>query len=161
MIIHNHVSGLLIGSTLAVGLMLSLLPLAHPWAMLRPEFYPATVLFWVLMQPLRVGVGVAWCSGIVIDVLYSTPFAEHGLALAVAAYVVIKLRELLWTFPVWQQALLLTPVFIAYEFVLFWIDGVAGVDVNQWGRWLPIATTVLIWPLLASILERIGELEVG
>lgn len=161
MIISSHVSGLLIGGTLAVGLVLSLLPVPAPWTLLRPEFYPATVLFWVLMQPPRVGVGLAWCGGILIDVVYGTPLTEHGLALAVAAYLVVRLRELLWTFPFWQQALLLAPVFTIYEFVLFWIDGVAGVDINQWGRWLPIATTVLIWPIWAAILERIAELEVG
>ena len=57
--------------------------------------------------------------------------------------------------------MLLLPVFILYEFALFWIDGVTGAEVNQWWRWLPVATTVLVWPLWASLLERIAELEVG
>jgi rod shape-determining protein MreD len=68
---------------------------------------------------------------------------------------------LLWTFPVWQQSVLLLPVFVLYEFVLFWIDGVAGAEVNQWWRWLPVLTTTVIWPFWASILERIAEFEVG
>ncbi|MES1925811.1 rod shape-determining protein MreD [Salinisphaera sp. T31B1] len=160
MIINHHISGLLILFTLGVGLILTLLPAPDAIAAARPAFYPATVLFWVLMQPLRFGLLTAWACGILIDVIYGTPFSEHGLALAVAAYAVVKLRELLWAFPLWQQGLLLTPVFVLYEFVLFWIDGVAGAEVDQWWRWLPIATTVLVWPVWAFVLERLAELEV-
>ena len=161
MIIDNRVSGLLILFTLGIGLVLMLLPLPDALAAIRPAIYPATVLFWVLMQPLRFGLVAAWACGILIDVIYGTPFAEHGLALAVAAYIVIKLRSLLWTFPLWQQGLLLTPVFVVYEFVLFWIDGVAGAEVDQWWRWLPVASTVIVWPFWAFLLERIAEFEVG
>lgn len=160
MIINHHVSGLLIVFTLGLGLILTLLPAPEMIAAARPAFFPATVLFWVLMQPLRFGIIAAWCCGIIVDVIYGTPFAEHGLALAVAAYAVIKMREILWTFPVWQQALLLTPVFVLYEFVLFWIDGVAGAEADQWWRWLPVVSTVIIWPVWAFVLERIAELEV-
>lgn len=160
MIFNHQVSGLLIVFTLSVGLFLTLLPVPDILAAARPAFFPATVLFWVLMQPQRFGLVAAWSCGILIDVIYGTPFAEHGLALAVAAYGVVRLRELLWTFPLWQQALLLAPVFLIYEFVLFWIDGVTGVYVDQWWRWLPVATTVLLWPVWAFALERIAELEV-
>lgn len=160
MIIHQRVSGLMILFTLAVSLVLILLPLPNILAAVRPALFTATVLFWVLMQPQRFGLIAAWVSGIMIDVLYGTPFSEHGLAMAVAAYGVVKLRELLWTFPVIQQALIMLPVFVVYEFVLFWIDGVAGADVNLWWRWLPALSSAVIWPIWAFILERLAEFEV-
>ncbi|WP_348765629.1 rod shape-determining protein MreD [uncultured Salinisphaera sp.] len=161
MITERRVSGLLILSTLGGALFLAILPLPDALSAVRPALYPATVLFWVLVQPGRFGLLAAWTSGVLIDVIYGTPLGEHGLALAVAGYLVIRMRELLWSFPVWQQSVLLLPVFILYEFALFWIDGVTGAEVNQWWRWLPVATTVLVWPLWASLLERIAELEVG
>lgn len=161
MIINQRVSGLMIVFTLALGLILTLLPLPPSLAAPRPAFFTATVLFWVLMQPRRFGLVAAWCSGIMIDVLYGTPFSEHGLAMAVAAYGVLKLRELLWAFPVLQQALLMLPIFAAYEFVLFWIDGVAGADVSLWWRWLPVLSSTVIWPIWVFFLERLAEFEVG
>ena len=161
MIIERRVSGLLILATLGGALFLALLPLPDALSAIRPAIYPATVLFWVLMQPASFGLLAAWACGILIDVIYGTPLGEHGLALAIAGYAVIRMRELLWTLPIWQQGILLLPVFILYEFALFWIDGVAGAEVNQWWRWLPVLTTTVIWPFWASLLERIAEFEVG
>lgn len=160
MIANKQVSGLLIVSSLGCAALLVMLPLpawATGW---RPAFIVITVLFWVLMQPMRFGIGMAWCCGIVIDVLYGTPLSQHGLALAAAAYMVIKLRELLWVSPHWQQALLLIPVLLIYEFVLFWIDGILGFDVAPLQRWLPVVTSALIWPFWALCLERIAEADV-
>jgi len=161
MIINRRVSGLMIVFTLAAALILTLLPLPAVLAAPRPAFFTATVLFWVLMQPARVGMVAAWCCGVMIDVLYGTPFSEHGLAMAVAAYAVISMRQMLWTFPLLQQALMMLPIFAVYEFVLFWIDGVAGADVNQWWRWLPVLSSTVIWPLWAFILEQVADFEVG
>ncbi|KEZ77409.1 rod shape-determining protein MreD [Salinisphaera hydrothermalis] len=161
MIISQRVSSLLIVVTLAVSLVITLLPMPATMSAARPAFYTMTVLFWTANQPQRFGPIAAWLAGIAIDVLYGTPFAEHGLAMAVAAYVVVKGRELLWSFPLIQQSLLMLPVFAVYEFMLFWIDGVAGLDVNQWWRWLPVFSSALLWPIWAFLLERIAELEVG
>lgn len=161
MIANQRVSILLIVVCLAVSLVLTLLPMPAALSAARPAFYTMTVMFWTAMQPLRFGPVAAWCCGIPIDVLYGTPFSEHGLAMAIAAYVVVKGRELLWSFPLAQQALLMLPVFLLYEFVLFWIDGVTGLDVNQWWRWLPALSSAVLWPIWAFLLERIAEFEVG
>lgn len=160
MIANKQVSDLLIATSLGFAFVLIILPLPM-WATgLRPAFYTMTVLFWVLMQPLRFGIIMAWCCGLLIDVLYGTPLAQHGLALATAAYVVIKLREPLWIFPYWQQALLLLPILAVYEFVLFWIDGILGYDVAPLRRWLPVVASAVIWPAWALCLERIAEMDV-
>lgn len=160
MIANKQVSGLLISSSLGLAIILIMLPLPDWLAPVRPAFFVTTVLFWVLMQPLRFGLGMAWCCGIVIDVLYGTLLSQHGVALAMAAYLVVKLRELLWVFPYWQQSLLMLPVFLVYEFLLFWIDGIAGYDVSPLRRWLPAVTSALIWPFWALCLERIAEMDV-
>lgn len=161
MILDRRVGGLLIVATLAGALVLTLLPIPPEISAARPAFYTMTVLFWTVNQPHRFGLIAAWCAGLAIDVLYATPLAEHGLAMAVAAYIVVKARELLWSVPVIQQSLLMLPVFAIYEFVLFWIDGVTGLDVNQWWRWLPVCSSTVLWPIWSFVLERIARFEVG
>ena len=34
------------------------------------------------------------------------------------------------------------------EFLLFWIDGVAGHPVTDWRRWLSVPVSAACWPLL-------------
>ena len=41
-----------------------------------------------------------------------------------------------------------------YQFLLFWIDGVSGHPLTDWGRWLPVVTGALCWTWLSAWLER-------
>ncbi|MES1944870.1 rod shape-determining protein MreD [Salinisphaera sp. PC39] len=152
---------LLIAGSLALSLILMLVPLPTWAAMARPAFLPATVLFWAMVQPQRFGVIAAWGSGLLMDVVYTTPLGQHGLALAVCAYAVFKLKDLLLDFPAIQQSVVLLPLFLVYEFILFWIDGVNGRSVDPLWRWLPALSTAVVWPLWTLVLERMARPEVS
>lgn len=143
--------------TLGVALIATQLPLPTSMAAARPTFYTMTVLFWVANQPRYMGLIAAWCAGLVIDIFYGTPFSEHALAMAVAAYSVIKLRMLYQDATLLTRPLLMLPAFILYEFMLFWIDGVAGLHTDLWWRWLPVISSTLLWPVWAFALEQVAE----
>jgi len=155
----GNASLLLVLGSVALSLLLVLLPLPATMAMARPAFYAATVLFWSLMQPHRFGVLAAWCAGLVLDVAYGTPLGQHALALALATFVAGKCKDFLVDYPLVQQSLVLLPIFGLYEFMLFWIDGVNGRDVDPLWRWLPVFTTALAWPLWVLLLERFAAAE--
>lgn len=157
----NQATLVLLAFALVLSFVLMLVPLP-PWAaMARPAFYPATVLYGALMAPRRFGVIAAWFSGLPLDVAFNTPLGQHALALALSAFVVFKMKDLLWNFPVWQQGVALLPVFALYEFTLFWIDGVNGRDVAPLWRWLPALSTAVIWPFWSILLERLATAEVN
>jgi len=156
---NANASLLLVLGSVALSLVLVLIPLPASLAMGRPALYAATVVFWSLMQPGRFGVLTAWCAGLVLDVAYGTPLGQHALALALATFVANKCKDFLVDYPLIQQALVLLPIFGLYEFMLFWIDGVNGHDVDPLWRWLPALTTALAWPLWVLILERFTAAE--
>jgi rod shape-determining protein MreD len=158
---NASVNPLLIVGSLALALVLMLVPLPSWAAMARPAFYLATVLFWALTQPRRFGVVAAWVCGLLLDVIYATPLGQHALALAICAFVVFKLKDLLRDFPVLQQSFVLLPLFLLYGFILFWIDGVNGRNVDPLWRWLPALTTAAIWPFWTAFLERMTGSEVS
>lgn len=151
----------MVACALILAFVLMLIPLP-PWAAIaRPALYPAAVLFWALTEPRRVGVITAWLAGLPLDVMFNTPLGQHGLALALAAFAVLKLRDLLLAFPIWQQGIVLLPVFALYEFTLFWIDGVNGREVETLWRWLPVLSTGVVWPFWCVLLERFAASEVN
>ena len=69
--------------------------------------------FWVIHQPRRVGVGVSFFFGLLMDVHHGALLGQHALAYSLLAFVAIALhRRLLW-FPVLQQAAQVLPLFVA------------------------------------------------
>lgn len=151
---------LLFAGSLSLALFLTLVPLPDWAAMARPAFYPAAILFWVLYAPRHFGVIAAWFCGLPLDVIYATPLGQYALAVAVAAFAAHQMRNFLWALPPLQQGVVLLPVFVLYEFLLFWIDGVNGRQVDPLWRWLPALTSGLVWPLWSVLLERFALYEV-
>jgi rod shape-determining protein MreD len=57
-------------------------------------------------------------------------------------------------FPVSQLTLTVAGLLGVYEFVLFWIDGVAGRTVPLVERWAPVLTGTILWTMMLVFLER-------
>lgn len=146
---------------LILSVVLFLVPLPSWAALARPLFYPAAIVFWAFNEPRRFGVFAAWICGIPLDVITGSLLGEHGLALALAAFATLKLRDLLLALPIWQQGIVLLPVFALYEFTLFWIDGINGRSVEVLARWAPILSTAIVWPVWHLVLERFADPEVN
>ncbi len=157
---NANVSLLLIFSSIAFALVLTLIPLPVWAAISRPAFFAATVAFWALMQPHRFGVISAWVCGLFLDASYGTPLGQHALALAIVTFVIARFKDFYWSIPLIQQSLTLLPVFALYEFILFWIDGVSGRAVDPLWRWLPVLSTTIVWPFWVLALERFATIEV-
>lgn len=151
----------MLACALILALVLTILPLPHWAALAQPLFYPAAIVFWALNEPRRFGIFAAWLCGFPLDVITNSLLGQHGLALGLAAFAALKLRDLLLALPIWQQGIVLLPAFALYEFMLFWIDGINGRTVAPLGRWLPVLSTAVIWPLWHIILERFADNEVN
>ena len=62
------------------------MPLSGIALALRPDFLALVLLYWCIQEPRLIGVGIAWCSGLLMDVADGTVFGQHALAYAVLAY---------------------------------------------------------------------------
>jgi rod shape-determining protein MreD len=40
------------------------------------------------------------------------------------------------------------------EFLLFWIDGIAGHAITDWWRWIPVPVSAVLWPLVTGFYAR-------
>ena len=104
-----------IWSSLLVALLLNMLPnMARLGrAAWMPDLLALVLVFWSVHQPLRVGVGVAFVFGLLMDVHQSALLGQHALAYTALCYFAITIhRRLLW-FTVPSQALQVLPLFVA------------------------------------------------
>lgn len=143
-----------IGSLLAA-LALTVLPLPALGEVLRPEWVALILGYWCLHLPQRVSIGTAFVLGIVLDVLKGALLGEHALALSVFAFLLARFHLQIRVFPLWQQTLTLATVLTAYQFILFWMEGVAGTGATFLMRLPGVLVTALLWPWLAELMRAV------
>lgn len=141
--------------SILVAMLLTLAPMPE-WALpFRPDWIALTLIYWSMNLPRTYGVGVAWLIGIFLDVAQGTLLAQHALALSLVVYLTVKFHLQLRVFPVSQMAATVLTLLALYRFVLFWINGIAGVDASAVYYWGPVLTGAILWPLVAVLLRAL------
>ena len=141
--------------TLLVGLMLTIMPLAQSVDSFRPDWLALLVIFWAMQLPRTWSIGTAWFIGIVLDVSYGTLLGQHALALCVIAFITVRFHLLMRVFPLSQLTATVFALLALYQFLLFWINGVAGVSAQSVEYWGPVLTGSLVWPFLYMFLSGV------
>jgi rod shape-determining protein MreD len=138
--------------SLVLTLALSVLPLGAVSAF-RPDFVAVVFLFWSLTAPRRFSLLTAFWIGIVLDTLTGSLLGQHPLALLVVVYLAERFHLRIRMFPASQLAIFVLLLLGLYEFILFWIDGVAGRTVPLIERWAPPLTGTLVWLMLFTFFD--------
>ena len=143
-------------STVSLMLTLALVavPLPDSVAPLRPDWVAVVLLYWSLMAPRHFSLFTAFWMGIALDTLSGALLGQNALALLVVVYLAEKFYLRLRVFPISQLAISVFLLLGLYEFILFWIDGMAGRTVPLIERWAPPLTGTLVWVLLYILFDR-------
>lgn len=150
----EHRGGPIILLSFIVALMLTMVPVPS-WAEdLRPHWALLVLVYWSMAIPTRIGVGIAWMLGLLLDVTYDALLGQHALALALVIFLTINLHQRMRVFPVWQQAIVVLVFCIIYDMINLWIKGISGHAPNIWLYILPSITSALIWPIIYIVLRN-------
>jgi rod shape-determining protein MreD len=106
-----------------------------------------------MQLPRTWSVGTAWIVGIVLDVSQGTLLGQHALALCFVAFITVRFHLLMRVFPMPQLTATVFPILATYQFLLFWVNGVAGVDAPLIAYWGPVVSGTLLWPILVTFLS--------
>lgn len=139
--------------TLVLALFANLLPLSGLALALRPEFLALVLLYWCIQEPRFVGVGIAWCVGLVMDVGDGTVFGQHALAYAFLAYAAEYFRRRVLRFPPWQQAAQVAVLLLLCAALVLLIRFVGGATMPRWTYLAPPLFGALLWPLVSMVLQ--------
>ena len=141
-------------SSLVATLALATVPLPDIVAPARPDWVAVVLLYWSLMAPRHFSLLTAFWMGIALDTLTGALLGQNALALLVIVYLAEKFHLRLRVFPLSQLAITVLLLLGLYEFILFWIDGMAGRTVPLIERWLPPLTGTLAWSALYVLFDR-------
>jgi len=139
--------------TLLVAFMLMITPMPAAVEAFRPDWLALVLMFWSMAVPRSYSVGIAWLIGIVLDVAQGTLLGQHALALCVIVYITVKFHLLMRVFPLSQLTATVFALLALYQFLLFWINGVAGVTAPAIDYWGPVVAGTIVWPFLSILLS--------
>ncbi len=142
-------------ATLIGAMMLEIVPLPAWVEPMRPEWLALTIMYWAMYVPQRIGVGAAWTSGLVLDALTGALLGQYALAFTMLAFITRKFHLRIRVFPISQQMVAAAILIAVVEFLIFWVDGVAGAPTDDPRRWLPILSSALLWPVVLNMLNRV------
>ncbi len=135
-------------------LLLSAVPLPSWLGPFWPDWLLLLIIAFGLASPRSCGPGTAFVTGLALDAFRGILLGQHAFAFVVVAWLVHRFRLRLRMFTPLHQAMVVLSLLWAYQFLLFWIDGVSGHPLTYWGRWLPVLTGAAVWPWLYGWLSR-------
>lgn len=152
---HPHyillpVSPAFIATSLAGAFLLNLLPWGG-WIGV-PDFVALVLIFWSIHQPRKVGIGIAFLMGLLMDVHDASLLGENALAYTLLSYFAIMIhRRVLWFSPL-TQALHVLPLLLVMQAVQLVIQYLVSGKFPSWFYFIESLTTVALWPVVSWML---------
>ena len=113
---------------MALTLVLALLFNLLPWRDVSglPDMVALVITFWCVYQPRRMGIGIAWFLGLVMDAGDGALLGQHAFAYAFLAFAAVSLhRRILWFSP-WRQAAHVLVLLLLSQALMLAVRLVAG-----------------------------------
>jgi rod shape-determining protein MreD len=144
------VNPLFVWGTLLAAFAFNLVPLGRQPAM--PDVLALALVFWNVHQPRKIGVGVAFAFGLLMDVHDGAMLGQHALAYTLLSFFAVTIhRRLLW-FTVPSQAVQILPLFFAAHAVSLLVRMLAGGMFPGWELLLAPVFESLLWPVACWLL---------
>lgn len=140
--------------SLIAALLLNMVQSMGLWgrAAWTPDALALLLVFWTVHQPLRVGVGVSFVFGLLMDVHQGAMLGQHALAYTVLSFLATAIhRRLLW-FSVPSQAFQVLPLFLVSHAIAVMVRLVAGGIFPGWPVLFAPLIESLLWPVVSVIL---------
>lgn len=140
-------------ATLILAMVLRILPLPHDWFIYNPDWIVLFLIYWTMALPERVGVGMAWFTGLFADVLTGRMLGQHGVAYSVVAYLTLRWYRRLRLYPLPQQAIWVMTFLLASQLLVLWTQNIKNTDTVTWRYWLPSLSGAVLWPFVFVFLR--------
>jgi rod shape-determining protein MreD len=141
--------------SILAALLLSVMPMPDPVSLGRPMWLAMVLAYWVMALPHRVGLLTAWLAGLVSDVLFGQLFGQNALVMTLVVWMVLLLYQRIRRFPLWQQSLVMLPVFGIAQMVLLWLNSLSGNRPPTLLFLLPAVVSAVLWPWVFSLLRGV------
>jgi rod shape-determining protein MreD len=150
----------LIYISLIVAVLINLMPFNKVVLVLRPDFVALTLLYWNIYQPQQAGMGIAFVSGLFMDVIDISIMGQHAIGYCLITFFALVLHRRLCLFNAFQQIPAVLWILLLGQIAVFLAGILAGAYIPEWDIFLSSVMGALCWPLLVFLLGMIGKQQV-
>jgi rod shape-determining protein MreD len=152
---RTRMSPLALWSSLAVAVVLQIVPLPALAEPFRPPWVTMTIIYWAMMWPRLCGIVTAFVVGLVLDVLTGNLLGQNALALSAVSYLTLRFHLQIRIFPLWQLTATAFLLMAIAEFLLFWANGIAGYPTGGIARWSQVVAGGVAWAPVMAVLDNV------
>ena len=136
--------------SLMLAFFLNLLPWGH--ALGVPDFVALVLVFWSIHQPRKIGIGIAFFMGLLMDVHDAALLGENALAYTLLSYFAIMIhRRVLW-FPALTQAVHILPLLLLTQTIQLAVRFMISGKFPGWMYFSESLISAALWPIVTWIL---------
>jgi rod shape-determining protein MreD len=139
-----------IAFTILVAFVLNILPWGRTYGV--PDFLAIVLVFWNIHQPRKVGIGIAFLVGLLMDVHASALLGERALAYSLLSYGAMSMHRRVPWFRLGGQMLHVLPLFLLAQLVVVAVRMAVGGPFPGLGFFLQSVSSTLLWPLADVLL---------
>lgn len=137
------------------GFLLTLMPMPEWAGSFRPQWVALILIYWCMALPERVGVGVGFSTGLLLDVLTGTLLGQYALGLSVVAFLALKLHRRVRVMPLRQQVFTIFILLLVERLLALWSTGAAGYPTPSLIYWVTPVVSMLLWPWVYLFLRKV------
>nr|VFJ42413.1 MAG: rod shape-determining protein MreD [Candidatus Kentron sp. DK]VFJ45471.1 MAG: rod shape-determining protein MreD [Candidatus Kentron sp. DK] len=153
----RHRGGGIIAISFVVVFLLAELPLPA-WAVLwRPAWVAMVLIYWCLAIPGRIGMGIGWSAGLVLDILGGGLLGQHAMGLCIVAFIAGRFHHKIRVLPIWQHSIVLFGLITLYRFSVLSVSGIQGYPIPISAYFSPALTSMVLWPWVFVILRDLRQ----
>ncbi len=144
--------------SILISTMLVIISLPDWGNYLRPDWVALTVLFWAIVLPRIISIGAAWGTGILLDVLLTTPMGQNALGLVIIVYIASRMHQQFLSAPLIQQAFFVSILLFSKQLLSLWINGMTGhLPESVLLYFIPSLVGFFVWPVLFITLRNFAQ----
>lgn len=138
----------LIVSSITIALILSVVPIAFEWRWWRPEFVALVAIYWSMYSPQYFGVIMAWCCGLLKDIVELAPLGYNALSLLVVAYIAHLSYQRIKNYALWHQAAWVFVLIGIFQLFCHWVSGFMGKGIESPLFLISALVSAFLWPIV-------------
>ncbi len=118
-----------------------------------PDWVALVLIYWCMALPHRVGIGIGWSVGLLVDAGRGGLLGQYALAFATVAYLTLQTYRRIRVFSPWRQTVSILLFLLVEQVLVFWISGIIGYPPRDGWYLAPAVGGMVLWPLLFVVLR--------